>query len=90
MTFIDTVADLLIVIDEPKHRDRTMPKRDRNHKGLPPSNELRLINEQIQMSVGSLGTPTHNRHKPSGFERINSPQTLSKKWGQVTLRFRCL
>ncbi len=71
MTFIDTVADLLILIDEPEHRERTMPKPDCDNKCLPSSNEFRLINEQIQMLVSSLATPTHNRHKPSCLERIN-------------------
>ena len=67
MTFIDTVADLLILVDEPEYRDRTLPKRDRNHESLPPRKQC-LINEQIQMLTGSK-TNSH-RQKPGDLQRI--------------------
>ena len=87
MTFRDTVPDPLIAIDEPEHREHTMPKRDRHNKGLPP-NELCLINEQIQMSISSLRTPTHNRHKPSRLQHINRQRRFKET--QKPFPFRLL
>ena len=58
MTRRDAVTELLIAVDEPKYRDRTIAKRDRNDQRFPPVHEIRLINEQIQMLVDALGKPT--------------------------------
>ena len=38
-----------------------MPKRNRNHNGLPPRNEFRPIYEQIQVGIPILGKPTYNK-----------------------------
>ena len=88
MTFIDTVSDLLIAVNEPKDRDRTMPKRDRNHKCLPPRNQIRLINEQIHISTRIPRKPSQNRCEPGCLQGIHRQGCVKK--AEKSFLFRLL
>ena len=65
-----------------------MPKRDRNHKCLPPRNQIRLINKQIHISTRIPRKPSQNRCEPGCLQGIHRQGCLKK--AEKSFLFRLL